>query len=152
DSLPNNGLIMQGQVLSWIMGAGKVEWGSYDEERHRQYGDATRRASMHVRVLLVRKNTGEVVWSDSFEEEVYEREDLDFTSPEAINDEDAVEDLLDKKVREALVYMRLQRQLERKAEHQIPSETQVRNKLLNQVTKKITSAFYDRIETHLEFK
>ena len=150
--LPRGGLVMQGQVLSWHMGDGNIEWGDYDEESHRQHGTASRRASMHVRILLMRENTGEVVWSDAFEDEVNEREYFDFSSPEAVNDDDAVEDLLEKKVREALVHLRLQRRLALRAEAKIPSKLKIRNLLLNKVSKRITRSFYDRVETHLEFK
>jgi hypothetical protein len=152
DYLPKQGLIMQGQVLSWHIDEGQVEWGSYDEERHRQYGSATRSGSIHARVLLLRKSTGEIVWADTVEEEVYEQEDFDFESPDAIDDADAVEDLLEKKVSEALVHLRLQRHLERKAKAKIPSKFKIKNQLLRKATEKIIQPLYDRVETHYEFK
>jgi len=142
---------LTGSVDVFHIGKASIAWGKFNPEKHEQLGIIERHIDIQVMVQLKNKNQ-QVLWSHVFSKQEKQSASFSFYSEEAYQSLDGESDLWKGKILSGISDLVKQDNMEDQAQSYLPSISRVRQKMLSEMSQKISQSFYDRMESHLEFK
>ncbi len=142
---------LAGSVDSLTISKPQLNWGSYNKKSSVQYGHVLRTGSIRVSLRLL-GDDHRVLWSNVFTKEVRKNKSFSMVMHEPYESLDGISDVVSGDVKSGIHDILTVNKAKEKAYSYTPKASQIRNKLLANISKQMANVFYDRSEQRLEFR
>jgi len=147
----NHAVVLHAQVEAFHMGQPHIQWDAYNHEEQQQYGSVHRDISMQVSAHIENEQH-QVLWSHVFSQEQHISRSFAIPSDESYASLDGAEDVFHGKLLDGILDAMTAHDMEEDALHTLPSQTTLRQQMLQNMSMLIAQSFYARTEEHLEFR